>query len=42
MGEVALAIQDCLNMLSRAYQGLQDSGAVLMEALLLEKISSVS
>ena len=28
-------------MLSRAYQGLQDSGALVMEAMLLEKISSV-
>lgn len=28
-------------MLSGAYRGLQDSGAVVMEALLLEKIASV-
>ncbi|KAL5487417.1 hypothetical protein EMCRGX_G020012 [Ephydatia muelleri] len=40
--DVTLAIQDCLNMLSGAYRGLRDSGAVVMEALLLEKIASAS
>lgn len=43
VAEVAVTIQDCLSMLSFAYQGLQDPGSVLlMEALMQEKIFSAS
>ena len=40
--DIGLAIQECLRLMSAAYKGVQGQNAIIVEALLLENIYSVS
>lgn len=40
--DVSLAVQECLSSMALAYHGVKGQNALLLEALLLENIYSVS
>ena len=40
--DLSLAIQECLSLMAAAYRGVKGQSAVIVEALILENIYSVS
>ena len=40
--DIGLAIQECLSLMAAAYRGVKGQSALIVEALILENIYSVS
>ena len=40
--DMSLAVQECLNLMAAAYRGVKGQSAMIVEALILENIYSVS